>query len=379
VWLGLAKPWRDQKISRDGLAWHIFWQLGIRLEVDMILARNASAVLALAVIGLVPVYQAHALEVQSSVGAYLTLRLCEEGTDPPCNRTVPGSAITGAAGEPGDSNASLVIEDDARGSASLGVSLSGQIGAPVIKAIARSLPGTRANTNLVALQRYEYLGTEPQRRAFGGILTYQSALVREDGLSGVNAAIEVFRMKADSVDLGDNATENFFALFFRDFIYLPGYESFGFVQHIDTNSNAGGVHNLSIDIDLEPGDVVWVYVLLQTPATDGSVVDASRTLITGWDDPTDLVPAAVYFGGPGERLAALRESASGVGPGQSLVNKIVTAEAYYAVPDIVSACAVMDDFIKQLRGLLRATRIEVDLGEALIAEAGVIKTSLGCK
>ena len=42
---------------------------------------------------------------------------------------------------------------------------------------------------------------------------------------------------------------------------------------------------------LTPGETVWVQVLLQTPAANGSYVDASHTLITGWSDTSDLTPA----------------------------------------------------------------------------------------
>ena len=44
---------------------------------------------------------------------------------------------------------------------------------------------------------------------------------------------------------------------------------------------------------LDPGEVVWVQTLLQTPAVNGGIVDASHTLVTGWSDPTNLVPAVV--------------------------------------------------------------------------------------
>ena len=42
---------------------------------------------------------------------------------------------------------------------------------------------------------------------------------------------------------------------------------------------------------LAPGETLWLRVLLQTPAANGSDVDASHTLVTGWSDSADLTPA----------------------------------------------------------------------------------------
>ena len=38
---------------------------------------------------------------------------------------------------------------------------------------------------------------------------------------------------------------------------------------------------------------MWVLTFLQTPAVNGGIVDASHTFVTGWSDPTNLVPAIV--------------------------------------------------------------------------------------
>ena len=59
----------------------------------------------------------------------------------------------------------------------------------------------------------------------------------------------------------------------------------------DNVSRVSGSASLGVTVTLDPGETVWLYVLLQTPAVNGSVIDASHTLITGWDNTADLTPA----------------------------------------------------------------------------------------
>lgn len=77
-------------------------------------------------------------------------------------------------------------------------------------------------------------------------------------------------------------------------------------------------------------------------------------------------------------LEELQADVTGVGPGKSLGDKLAIAQAYYAVPDLVSACAVMDDFINQVRALLRGRRISAELGSELIVDADSIKVAMEC-
>ena len=79
------------------------------------------------------------------------------------------------------------------------------------------------------------------------------------------------------------------------------------------------------------------------------------------------------------QLEVLREAVTGIGPGSSLANKVAIAEAYFAVPDVVSACGVMDDFINHVRGLLRGSRITGELADQLIEDALSIKAAMECE
>jgi hypothetical protein len=77
-------------------------------------------------------------------------------------------------------------------------------------------------------------------------------------------------------------------------------------------------------------------------------------------------------------LEELQAEVVGVGPGKSLVDKLDIAQAYYAVPDLVAACAMMDDFVAQISALLRGRRLDTQLSSELISDAGSVKSAMGC-
>ena len=164
--------------------------------------------------------------------------------------------------------------------------------------------GKRVNTNSVALQRYVYEGSEPVTRTFAAELTYSQSLTYdydqyEEGkvvLSGVYAAIWIFKTGSEFINVGESSESNFDALFQFPFLaerYDGTFVDLGFDQFLDSKPEVlNGRKLLSVTVELNPGDAIWVYALLQTPAANGSWVDASNTLVTAWDDPKSLVPAA---------------------------------------------------------------------------------------
>lgn len=112
------------------------------------------------------------------------------------------------------------------------------------------------------------------------------------------------------VDAGSTAESNYWNLFSSSYGQAPRYSLIGDVWFKDPCSAASGSATLGVTVNLNPGDAVWVWAFLQTPAADGSIVDASHTFETGWDDITDLVPANVYVPEPGT-LALLGLAAYG--------------------------------------------------------------------
>lgn len=234
-----------------------------------------------------------AAAVDYGTAEYVTVRSCFAHETSECDglSDVIQGAYGGAPGA-GSSFASTVLEG--YGSAQGAVSLSGVVGAPILHALAVADTGARTSTNSVALQRYTYTGTEPTTRTFGGTLTYKqttSGLYPRGAGGGVTALIEVFTSTSATIEVGETAQSNFEAL--SGPFGLPGYESLGDDVFDDFTSNPAGHGQLSVTVSLDPGDSVWVWVYLQTPAVNGSTIDAWHTLVTGWDEPANFVPSMV--------------------------------------------------------------------------------------
>lgn len=143
---------------------------------------------------------ANAIGVQSSTSVKLTFSDC---FDPACGGVQRAESTLGGA--PGGLSASAAGSSFFYGFASAAVSLSGDIGAPVLRASATQagFPLTRVSTNSVALQRYTYQGTEVTQRTFGGLLGY-SQFISPDTFSGVGAVIELFTMASEFYEVGDS-------------------------------------------------------------------------------------------------------------------------------------------------------------------------------
>ncbi|MFL6681518.1 MAG: PEP-CTERM sorting domain-containing protein [Burkholderiaceae bacterium] len=237
---------------------------------------------------------AHAVGITAGTSEYITFRDCIAGTTA-CDSISP--IVSGQfGGNPGAYSSAATQTHAGYGSASGSVSFSGVIGAPVLHASASSDAGKRANTNSVALQSYTYTGSTPTTRTFGGTLTYSQTLsgtYPDVGATGVYATIDAFTLTAPSIDAGTDSASNFYALFGEPWTTDPstGYVDLAQNAFSDDTTHAGATGDLGVTLALTPGETVWLYVLLQTPAVNGSVIDASHTLVTGWNDATDLVPA----------------------------------------------------------------------------------------
>lgn len=237
---------------------------------------------------------AHAALVQSGTSVYTTFRNCTTTGTTACDGL--SSVVIGSiGGNPGDSSASASQSSASYGSASGSVALSGTAGAPIFSGDAISLANTRVSTNEAALQRYTYTGAAATTRTFGGSLSYTQTVPAANAAfpgianSGVHVNMQVFTLGGDYLDVGTTSAHNFNALS-GGFMAAAGYVELGNDTFADLGTHAGGTGALGITVTLNPGDSVWIWAYLQTPAANGAVVSA-YSLATGWDNSNDLTPA----------------------------------------------------------------------------------------
>jgi hypothetical protein len=76
-------------------------------------------------------------------------------------------------------------------------------------------------------------------------------------------------------------------------------------------------------------------------------------------------------------LAALHAAVIGVGTGTSLADKVADVQAYLAVPDVVSACSLMDDFKSQVAAQ-SGKKISAPLATQLLGDAETIEATIPC-
>ncbi|MDH3469404.1 MAG: hypothetical protein OES26_26560, partial [Gammaproteobacteria bacterium] len=80
---------------------------------------------------------------------------------------------------------------------------------------------------------------------------------------------------------------------------------------------------------------------------------------------------------PAILLQQLGTAVTGVGPGNSLADKIALAQAYLAVPDVQSACAVLNAFRNQVQAQRGKKLAELDAVQ-FDADAQDIMEAIGC-
>jgi hypothetical protein len=103
---------------------------------------------------------------------------------------------------------------------------------------------------------------------------------------------------------------------------------------------------------------------------NANIGDPSLGLSIAFVVTQDSDPAALL-----EELAA---DVTGVGPGESLANKVKLAQVYYAANDIQATCAVLTGFVAEVRAQRGKKKISATLADQLIADAQAIMTAIGC-
>jgi PEP-CTERM motif-containing protein len=266
-------------------------------------------VTASAIIGLVSLALpslVNAIPVQASTAILVTARDCVAGPIGACFDLGP-TLVSDYRGRPGGLTATTSEVLSGLGTARSHAGLSGPIGAPRIGTFAAGEVDHRVNTNSFALQRYTYVGDTATTREFSGTLTYSLEIPDPNNAqydiavaSGVHATLIAFTTSAEFAEAGSTAESNFQNLLAFAFGAAPDYVQLATDLFTDLSASVfEGISSLSIDVELNPGDSMWIFALLQTPAANGSTVDSFGTLVTGWDDTTDLIPARAFVPEPG--------------------------------------------------------------------------------
>jgi uncharacterized membrane protein len=136
---------------------------------------------------------------------------------------------------------------------------------------------------------------------------------------------------------------------------------------------------------LDPGSLMHGFVgapgsyeQIDFPGADGTAIEGSNNagVLVGNSDIGGVSHAFVA-----SPVAALLDQLAadvvGVGTGKSLVNKMALVQAYHAAGDVVATCAMLADFIREVRAQA-GKKIAAAVAAQLIADAEAVMDSLGC-
>ena len=282
---------------------------------------------------------------------------------------------------------------------------------PAISTYAYTGVQTRFTIAALAIQRYEFL-SDGQLKIEGALSYSQSGTTppRAENPNGViDAGFLSFQMDDDTLETdncnffeGDinrfNATGTMLSCILRN--GELGFFSDGELKAIEfLGLDEGSIQNVLFDTGTDPvvdgvstaeltinglqGDVFYVGAYMSSFAHLGGFSDSRNTLLLELDDPY-LVTASFsqesFVPAPAPILdfEELDAVVNGVGPGKSLANKIVQAQAYFSVPDIPATCDVLSDFINQLRAQRGKKFISAVLADQLTLDAEAVMLAIAC-
>lgn len=81
---------------------------------------------------------------------------------------------------------------------------------------------------------------------------------------------------------------------------------------------------------------------------------------------------------PETLLQQLLDAVTGKGSGKSLANKIKLAQTYYAANDVQATCAVLTDFLNEVRAQAAKKKLTRQQADQFSAQATAIMTAIGC-
>ena len=113
--------------------------------------------------------------------------------------------------------------------------------------------------------------------------------------------------------------------------------------------------------------------LATTAGVGSTTVSATSGAVSGSTSLTVITAAPSVD----EQVAALLIAVTGVGSGNSLANMVTDVQNYLAVPNIPSACSVLNDF-KATVSAQSGKKIETAVATQLTADANAIAAAIPC-
>jgi hypothetical protein len=113
--------------------------------------------------------------------------------------------------------------------------------------------------------------------------------------------------------------------------------------------------------------------LASTGSVGTATIVATSGTVTG-ETTLTVIPAPPTVD---DLVADLLAAVTGVGPGQSLANKVSAVQTYLAVPDLVSACSALADFQGQVASM-SGKQVSAAVASELLADAATIETAIPC-
>lgn len=162
--------------------------------------------------------------------------------------------------------------------------------------------------------------------------------------------------------------------------FEPGVACDGFsaAQGLES-SQAGGF--AQIGLILRGPENLDIYSGPGLPTTPSPLLTSLSTTVVQFIDESDFIIGNVdsvsRASVPELLLEQLSAAVTDVGPGNSLADKIMLAQTYLAVPDVQSACAILNAFLNQVRAQ-RGKKLTPELADQLTEDAFVIMDAIGC-
>jgi hypothetical protein len=162
--------------------------------------------------------------------------------------------------------------------------------------------------------------------------------------------------------------------------FEPGVACDGFsaAQGLESSQAAGFAQ---LGLILRGPERLDIYSGPGLPTTPSPLLTSLSTTIVQFVDESDVIIGNVdsvsRVSVPEVLLEQLGAAVTDVGPGKSLANKIMLAQTYLAVPDVQSACAILNGFLNQVRAQ-RGKKLTAEQADQFTADAEAIIAAIGC-